>query len=469
MQLFSPVFLASIYAAATTASASPAFAERDQSSSQVATTYNTPVSQYNFDDASYNYCQATYPSAQSYSSVPDATLEMVQVVVRHGDRTSYVVLPNENETWNCDGVEENTYLHVTGSSSRNTTGSFKQVIEIPKWNSKYGFSNQVWAGSCDIGELTDIGKAQHRKLGKQLREIYVNKINFLPPWLKDTSSVYFRTTYIWRTKNSGESLIGSLYPGRDIGSDDAIPMHTYPQSIETMIDNPTACPKLNTYSAQIYGSAPFQQFLKDQGPLMSRISGILGVSGPMWTASWSGYVDALLPRKCHSKPLPCRYVNGQKTTDCVTEEDVKQAMRNGSFEWTFKYRDHPLSGDYARLAIGSFLATLRDQIQDHVSGAASGPKFSLYSGHDTTVAALLGALKASNADMLWPPYASNLVFETWKKKDGSYVVRIVSNGHVLQLQDGQKWCDLSSCPLDSFNKYLATLIPTDIAAQCANN
>ncbi|KAJ1948104.1 hypothetical protein FBU59_001749, partial [Linderina macrospora] len=426
--LLYPIFLTSIYAAATTTAASPAFAERDTSSSQVATTYNTPASQYNFDDAGYNYCQAGFPSTQSYIPVPDATLEMVQVVVRHGDRTSYVVLPNENETWNCDGVEEDTYLHVAGDPTWNTTGSFKQVIEIPKWNSKYGFSNQIWAGSCEIGQLTGIGMAQHRMLGRQLREIYVNKINFLPATLKDTSSVYFRNTNAWRTKNSGESLIGSLFPGRDTGSDSAIPMHTYPQSIETMYDNPPACSKLNNYSSEIYGSAPFQQFLKDQGPLMSRISGIFGVSGSKWTTSWNNYVDTLFPRKCHGKSLPCRYVNGQKTTDCVTEDEVKQAMRNGSFEYTYKFRDHPLSGDYTRLVIGSFLATLRDQIQDHVSGAASGPKFSLYSGHDTTVGPILGALKASNADMLWPPYASNLVFETWKRKDGSYVIRILHNG-----------------------------------------
>ncbi|KAJ1941123.1 hypothetical protein EC988_006845 [Linderina pennispora] len=392
---------------------------------------------------------------------------MVQVVVRHGDRTSYTVLPNENETWTCDGVEEDMYLHEADKPPRNTTGSFKQVIEIPKWNSKYGFSNKVWAGSCEIGELTDIGKFQHRKLGGQLRDIYVGKTHFLPPTLTDTSSVYFRTTHIWRTKNSGESLLGSLYPGRNADSDDAIPMHTYPESIETMYENTAACPKLNSYVSQIYGSATFQQFLKDQGPLMSRISGILGVSGSVWSASWSGYVDALLPRKCHNKPLPCRSVNGTKTDDCITKDDVKQAMRNGSFEWTYKFRDHPLSGEYMRLAIGSFLATLRDQIQDHVSGAAKTPKFSLYSAHDSTVATILGALKASNADMLWPPYASNTLFELWKKNDGNHVVRIIYNGRILQLQDGFKWCDLSSCPLDKFNKYLEALVPTDITAQCA--
>ncbi|KAJ1996690.1 hypothetical protein GGI04_005681, partial [Coemansia thaxteri] len=73
--LYSVAALAAVLAAA--AKASP----------EGSSSFGTGVSAYAFDDAAYSYCDAGYPVSQGYSAVPDAKLELVQVVVRHGDRT----------------------------------------------------------------------------------------------------------------------------------------------------------------------------------------------------------------------------------------------------------------------------------------------------------------------------------------------------------------------------------------------
>ncbi|KAJ2254315.1 hypothetical protein GGI13_002228 [Coemansia sp. RSA 455] len=454
------VITVALVAAAAVANGSPA------SSSS----FGVGVSAYPFDDASYNYCVADYPDDQTYNAVPDAKLELVQVVVRHGDRTPVHLLSNDNTTWTCDEVAENIYLNGADQPATNTTGAFRQLIEIPSWNGKYGYANQVWRGSCDVGQLTDKGKSQHRLLGSKLRGIYIDKLGFLSAQLNNTDEIYARTTNVWRTKNSAESLLGSLWPKREITPQTAIPFHTYPTEIETMYGNSDACGKLRTLKSKITDSEQFQAFLKDQGPLMARLSGIFDVSGSDWASSWDGYMDILQARHCHRVDLPCSdraSISGKSTPKCATAEDLTQVARNSHYEWTFKYRDHPLSHNYLRLVTGSLLGTLKDQVQEHIAGKTGNLKFALYSGHDSTIWPLLAALQASNKNMLWPPYASNILFELWKKNDGSRVVRVIYNGQVLKAQPEFEWCDLNACPLDTFYKHLDEYIPESIVTECA--
>ncbi|KAI8324201.1 phosphoglycerate mutase-like protein [Martensiomyces pterosporus] len=450
------VLVAAAYAAVAI-SATPLNAPRYSSSppsgsSSSSSTLNTDVSEYNFDDSGYTYCQAPFPSKDSYTAIPDAEVELVQLVVRHGDRTTEHILPNEDTTWTCDGVEDDMYLHGAQQPKQNTTGSVKQVIIIPEWNKKYGYSNQIWKGSCESGQLTDRGKSQHRFLGSQLRGIYVDKLGFLPSKLEDLASVYVRTTYYWRTKNSVESLLGGLWPNRGYSSDDAIPLHSLPQRIEDLYGNSDACPKVDDLYNQIIGSSHFLDFLKEEKPLMTKLNSNFGEEGGDWTSNWNNQVDVLLPRHCHGMKLPCNSPN----KDCPTDADVAQAMRNGHYQYAYTYRDNPLAHNFTRLSIGSFLGTLNEQRQAHIAGKSSKVKLAIYSAHDTSIAPILGVLKASNRSMLWPPYASNIAFELWKKKDGSRVIRVIHNGHTLKIMPGNR-----------FNEYIQNYIPQNITAECA--
>lgn len=422
-----------------------------------------------FPGSPYTYCDAVFPSADSYEPLPNAELKMVQVVVRHGDRSPVHLIPHDKTRWTCDKIVENMSLHAAGQLKTNSTGSFTQVIEIPEWNKKYGFSNQVWQGSCEVGQLTYKGKNQHHNLGSHLRNIYVDKLGFLDP-VASHNSLYARSTYVQRTKDSAESLIGGLWPNRDPVEDPPIPLHSYPQAIETMFSNSNACPKIGKLFDEISQSPQHQRFLKKHGPLMARLEGIFGVSGKGWSDNWDGYIDVLWARKCHGKKLPC---SGQSNEErkyqiCASDQDADQANMNANFEWALKFRDHPLAKNLTRLAIGNFVGTLTEQIRSKIAGKEGDLKFALYSGHDTTVAPLLGVLKADNYNMMWPPYASNIVFELWKeKRTGRHVVRVVYNGKTLKLQHQHEWCNMESCPVEDFYKYLDGYIPSDIVTECA--
>ncbi|KAJ2559372.1 hypothetical protein EV175_000372 [Coemansia sp. RSA 1933] len=429
---------------------------------------------WDYYDTSYNYCDPGYPSAQDYSTVPDAQLEFVQIVVRHGDRSPVHQISHDDTEWNCNGVLEEIYLHGVGQGQDNTTGSFQQQIEIPIWNQKYGYENQLWKGTCDVGELTDKGKAQHHLLGTQLRSVYIDKLGYLPQELSSTNELYARTTYIWRTKNSAESLLGALWPKRGISPDVAIPLHTYPKEIETMYGNSDACPRINTLVANISQSAHYQDFLKEQGPLMAKLAAIMGVKNASWDDSWDGYFDVLNARKCHGKPPICipsltgADANGKGGKSCTTDEDVVQVLRNANYEWSLKYRDNSLAKELTTLTIGSFVGTLRDHMAGRVAGKVGTPKLALYSGHDSTIWPLLAVLGASNKNAMWPPYASNLIFELWKKNNGGdRLVKVIFNGKPLELRKEDQWCDMNACPLSQFYARLEQYIPTDIVTQCA--
>ncbi|KAJ2852695.1 hypothetical protein IWW36_000052 [Coemansia brasiliensis] len=429
--------------------------------------FATDVEHYAIDDSSYTYCNPGYPSAQAYAPLPGATLELVQAVVRHGDRTPVNYIPNNDNEWRCDEVEQETYLHGVGESEKNTTGSFKQIIEIPKWNQKYGFENRLWSGSCEEGELTDHGKHQHSTLGAHLRSIYVDKLGYLSPELSSADEIYLRTTHIWRTKNSAESLLGALWPKRGITPTSSIPLHTFPSRIETMYGNSGACPRINALIDDITKTDGYQRFMKDQGPLMARLMDILSVSESHWKEGWGGYFDVLNSHQCHQFNLPCKKNGTQSTNLCVTAADLNQVNRNANYETAYKFRDSPLSQNLTRLYIGSFVGTLRDQMKSHIDGHSKNLKFALYSGHDSTVWPLLGVLGASDQQSLWPPYASNLLYELWKQQDGSHVVRVIYNGQVLQTRDSEHWCDLNACPIDQFFKRMEEFIPSDITSECA--
>ncbi|KAJ1957397.1 hypothetical protein EC988_000849, partial [Linderina pennispora] len=379
----------------------------------------------------------------AYVPIPHADLEFVQLIVRHGDRTPYVTLSHDNATWRCD-----TSNSPHSASLQSSPGD--------------GPSEEH---RCSPGDLTNRGKAQLRRLGAQLHEVYVDRLGFLPKALDRPEAVYFRATHVPRTQESGRNLLRGLWPEGSGKAADGVPVHVLPQELETMFDNPNICPNVYSYATQIRNSRPYTTFLKDQAEFMNRLIAIFGVSGDKWLSNWSGYVDVLWSRHCHNMALPCMWQAVNTTAACASVEDAKQAMRNAHFEWTLKYRDHLLSTQYLRCAIGAFLGTLHEQIQDHIAGKIQGLRLALYSAHDSTVAAILGAFKASNRDILWPPYAANIAIELWKNLGGNRVVRVMYNGQALLLQEGQQWCDLGACPIDIYGAHLKHYIPANITAQ----
>ena len=101
---------------------------------------------------------------------------------------------------------------------------------------------------------------------------------------------------------------------------------------------------------------------------------------------------------------------------------------------------------------------------------ASGPKITIFSGHDTVIAPVLAALGVYKHVCRWPRYASRVALEVWKKDSSnpaipsSYSVRVVFNGGDLtrhvpscigKITHSQQ---VDLCPLDRIVHQIDSLI-----------
>lgn len=100
-----------------------------------------------------------------------------------------------NVTWDCDDLGSYIYTSVENrvgqeNSIKLQNAVARQTIVSP---AKSPFSRHNWKGSCSPGQLTPLGAQQHRTLGSILREIYINRWEFLPTEF-DPSTLYVRST-----------------------------------------------------------------------------------------------------------------------------------------------------------------------------------------------------------------------------------------------------------------------------------
>ncbi len=66
-------------------------------------------------------------------------------------------------------------------------------------------------------------------------------------------------------------------------------------------------------------------------------------------------------------------------------------------------------------------------------------------------------------DGVWPPYASQLIFEVYQMPDSLFSLRILYNGKEQKLP----FCgDKVMCDMDTVEKHLATIEPVNVEKNC---
>ena len=215
-----------------------------------------------YDFSTSNYCQANKYDASTYPAAPTGmVLRSVQLITRHGDRVPVSILPHYDVSFDLCGTtaSQGFYQNPTPVLERNaaagemghrkphahhrprraTLGTegrrLEQIPYLVPVSTTNPFANGLWQGSCATGQLTTVGVAQHNALGSALREIYVDTLGFLPSdYSRSNNSFYLRTTDVWRTRQSAESLLTGLWPvaGEDLDTAEVIPFHSFPIEIE---------------------------------------------------------------------------------------------------------------------------------------------------------------------------------------------------------------------------------------------
>lgn len=179
-------------------------------------------------------------------------------------------------------------------------------------------------------------------------------------------------------------------------------IHTLPVEVDYLTINAGACPRIAQLRAHIEKSSEVLKRLKDDNDDFSKqLTRILGAEKP-----WSGFMDTVLPRICHNKPLQCR-VDGNvgSENNCITESIANRILDNVAIQTTEMYRDAQGVFDVLRLGMGPLSSDIKENL---LAAKADGKvRLSFYSGHDTTILPLLGLFDAE--DMRWPAYVSSLI------------------------------------------------------------
>ncbi|KAF9962596.1 Acid phosphatase-like protein 2 [Mortierella alpina] len=418
----------------------------------------------------YDYCQGITPIAhKTYQPIKNGSLRKVQVMMRHGDRTPSTVLPGDNTNYDiCARPAEYNFVATDDKDFRkNSSPILKSNILVSSEENLFA-ARSYWRGNCEVGQLTNRGSAQTQRVGQTLRSIYVNQLKFLAKVL-NPKDLYIRNTYIWRTKESAESFLQGFYPHTYRHSDAVLTLNTYPQSIETLILNPAACPRLGQLYKAFFKTPTYTSYFKRNYALMQKVNSILGVSHlSAYNSTMNG--DAVMPRYCNHLPLGC---SAQDPKSCLTAKEVIDTMTESTFMYSAVFRYEATAEQVKRLAVGPFLKSFSASIRATVAQNSNTGRsrnqqrvrpFELYFAHDQSLDQVLAVIAEPNTP--WPAYASTLIFETWTTKDKTDVIRVLYEGKVVPANPRLD-CTLDACPLETFLQFIESYIPTDISAECS--
>lgn len=357
---------------------------------------------------------------------PELSLRQVQVLLRHGERTPV--------TWRFASAGLPQFWPYCRHAS---------TLRAALLNSRSGaFSDFEWTrhletfasdaddtpvpargpdGSigniCDYGMLTDEGRESTHALGERLRDLYVDKLNFLPTSLGATDWMYLRATPIPRALESMQQALLGLYPEPTRASDLPPPtIISRSPAHETLYPNDLHCRRLAHLSREFSRRAAARW---DDTPEMAHVTSKIGKwmpgdskkVGVASKPSLVGVMDSVNSTLAHgpSTRLPDEFYDEKlrKTLETVAVE-----------EWFAGYLE---SSEYRRLGIGSLMG---DVVQRMVSSAQPTPgpapvKLGLSGCHDTTLAATLASIGGPAALKRWPPFTSHIAFELFSGKDAA--------------------------------------------------
>lgn len=346
------------------------------------------------------------------------TLLSIFVFLRHGERTPvdrWMPKDDSREIWLCDNdeaiapqmqsfVRSNPTDPNSSPHRRYHTTLDSKQIPFPK--------------NCAKGQLTIEGMRQLRDLGEYYHNELVFKRKFLPEYY-DSNLVEFRATYSDRAIRSLTSFLVGFYPKAD-DPDEIITFLTGTLSgREPLNPDPYGCHDLQEAYAEFIETDEFIQKRDRAWEVHDSLYKAIGLEKDHQNWQWIG--DWLYSYYCNSEPDLVSLIPKE-----VTDYSFEVAMNdtayysNGFFD---KYRDIPA---------GPIFRLLYESIDKRLSGE-SQTKFTVFSAHDTTIAAILAYFGHANMRGI-APYRSHLAVEMYQSTKGP-LLRFSLNGEVITINN----------------------------------
>ncbi|KAF0302596.1 Lysosomal acid phosphatase [Amphibalanus amphitrite] len=345
------------------------------------------------------------------------TLQLVQVLYRHGARTPIYSYPNDTN------------------------------------------ADHWWQGP---GQLTNEGKNNQYELGAYLRRRYAG---FLSP-LYHTNHTQVESSDVDRTLMSAQVNLAALYPpqGRDKWNPDLawqpIPVHTRPSTDDYKLRFIDACERYRQARKELDSSeyvrkvdrkyAPLYEYLHSVGVMLNDVESLSELYDTLWIDDRHGLA---IPEWARRR-LP------------AFNRTVYPELLRPISDLAFQLFSH--TAEMRRLGGGVLLADMTEHMAAAAAGSLQplGRQLFMYSAHDFTVAALLGALDVYNG--IAPPLASCVIVELHRDASGAFFVELFyRNDTTVQPYRLRLPNCTDRCPWEAFRNLTAAVRPADAAAECA--
>ncbi|KAK0630610.1 histidine phosphatase superfamily [Bombardia bombarda] len=372
-------------------------------------------------------------------------LQLVQILMRHGERTpvsSRFQNAGLKPFWPyCASVRQmkSTIMSQGGKLGDGVDGGLPfHTLEWKRRLETFGQDDEPVVATgpmgeldnvCDPGGLTDVGRQSTSKLGLRLRELYVDRLKFLPPTISDFSSLYLRSTPIPRALESMHQAFSALYPrsAREPDENGRFPVPTIltrAPGDETLYPNDGNCRRFAALSrafaqrtADRWNASEEIEYLnKLYGKWMPPTSPRVAIDSH---PRLSGIMDSINSTLAHGPEtkLPAEFYD-KKGREIIEKIGVE--------EWFSGYKE---SREYRMLGIGGLLGDVvgrmvgsaehstaagEYELQKATDQSNARIRFGISGCHDTTLAAILASLGAFNTNS-WPPFTSHIAVEMFRK------------------------------------------------------
>ncbi|KAK3356935.1 histidine phosphatase superfamily [Lasiosphaeria hispida] len=353
-------------------------------------------------------------------------LQLVQILMRHGERTPvsarfqnaglkpfwpYCAAARQMKSAILDHGGERGDAPFTTLEWRRRLETFGENDEPVIATSPKGHVDDI----CDMGSLTDLGRQSTYKLGLRLRDLYVDRLKFLPSTINSTGFLYLRSTPIPRTLESLQQAFSALYPPtkREPGEDGKFPTPTIltrAPGDETLFPNDSNCRRF----AQL--SRAFAQRAADRwnrSPDMEYLNKLYGKWMPSEKCQVA--VDSRPRLSGIMDSINCTLAHGPETklpSEFYDKKGLAIIEKIGVEEWFAGYKE---SLEYRMLGIGGLMGDIVGRMVTSAEGnRKSHLTFGLSGCHDTTLAAVLSSIGAFEKNK-WPPFTSHIAIEMFRK------------------------------------------------------
>jgi len=348
------------------------------------------------------------------------TLFHVQLVTRHGQRTPLGVMLDHNQRgyWECDNINA-----ISPRIHASPTKFYRRYRIV--------YDNSTYNRNCMPGDLTIEGMLQHKALGNSFKNQYIDDCGFLPKEFHP-SFFYFASSYIERTFKSLQSFLTGLYPIKS--HNEVFDVEMAGEYNTPLYANPNMCEEIRELKNIYKETMEYKSISEKYWPHLANAAQEMNVGNTtkeiLKMCEWS---IAMNCNPISSKEYFSREMIGACHEILALEQFFMHSLRPGvGSSYTYREMFHIIDS--------SLMSKKRT-------------KFSFFSAHDTTLAALYVTLTKKNYTNL-PPYASHLVSELYMDKSSVPYIRYIFNGEPVIID----YFNSSVVNYNEFRKYMDPLI-----------